>query len=136
MCSDGADDDCDGLVDCADSDCATLSCGAMGETCDAMGACSCPGGTTETMCGDMTDNDCDGLIDCADTDCDGLGCGMGRVCAMDACACGSTTDVPDLMGVDEQLRRHRRRRNRRHLRGAASPRRQRRCGHHGRTGGH
>ncbi len=58
-CDDGFDNDIDGNVDCADSDCF------------GVGPC-----TTETLCGDGLDNDLDGDIDCADSDCVGLGaCG-------------------------------------------------------------
>jgi hypothetical protein len=49
-CSDGVDNDCDGAIDGADSDCAT-------------------GGPE--MCKDGVDNDGDANIDCADSDCNG-----------------------------------------------------------------
>jgi hypothetical protein len=102
MCTDGTlDEDADGLVDCADPDCASepacfvpemcangldddgdmaADCADVdcdGQACDKNGkvcsmmACTCPGGTTEMACGDMVDNDCDGLLDCADGDCVG-----------------------------------------------------------------
>jgi hypothetical protein len=48
-CGDGADDDCDGAIDCADSDCDAMGCGG-GRTC-AGGACACPGGSAT----DVTD---------------------------------------------------------------------------------
>ena len=51
-CSDGVDNDLDGLTDCCDDDCAADS------TC-----------ASETICGDDKDNDCDGVVDCADSDC-------------------------------------------------------------------
>ena len=54
-CTDGVDNDGDGQIDCADSDCATNP------------ACQVP--TTETSCTDGIDNDHDGQIDCADSDC-------------------------------------------------------------------
>ncbi|MFH1586815.1 MAG: right-handed parallel beta-helix repeat-containing protein [Candidatus Diapherotrites archaeon] len=47
-CSDSADNDQDGCLNSADSDC----------------------GGTETVCDDEIDNDCDGLVDCDDSDCD------------------------------------------------------------------
>ncbi len=47
------DEDCDGLVNCKDPDCAK--------------ACSCP--SNETNCTDKNDNDCDLLVDCDDPDC-------------------------------------------------------------------
>ncbi|MEO1172284.1 MAG: hypothetical protein AAFX94_09555, partial [Myxococcota bacterium] len=67
-CADGMDNDCDGAIDCADTDCLGQSCGALGRACSAE-TCTCPGGTTETACGDGQDNDCDGAVDCADSDC-------------------------------------------------------------------
>ena len=48
-CEDGADNDCDGLADCEDGDCAS--------------ACS------ESDCADEVDNDGDGDTDCDDSDC-------------------------------------------------------------------
>ena len=51
-CDDGADNDGDGAIDCADSDC--------------YGVAPC---TTETECGDGDDNDADGSTDCDDDDC-------------------------------------------------------------------
>ncbi len=51
-CTDGNDNDNDGLTDCADPSC-------FGQT----------GCTTEAICDDGFDNDGDGLADCADPDC-------------------------------------------------------------------
>ncbi len=48
ICNNGIDDDGDGDIDCADSECA---------------------GSGVEICGDGIDNDCDGLADCFDTDC-------------------------------------------------------------------
>jgi len=50
-CGDGIDNDLDGAIDCADTDC--------------LGNPACP----ETDCTDGVDNDADGHIDCADPDC-------------------------------------------------------------------
>jgi hypothetical protein len=75
-CSDGVDNDGDGLVDCADTDC------------KAFDFCK---ENSEARCSDGVDNDADSLTDCADPDC----------CAFDACVneplCGerSTTACTD-----------------------------------------
>lgn len=58
-CFDGADDDCDGAVDCADVDCVEV------------GVCGCL--PSERSCFDGRDDDCDGTIDCGDADCVSLG---------------------------------------------------------------
>jgi hypothetical protein len=67
-CTDGEDDDCDELVDCADEDCVgatracTSSCGPSTETCEAGGMWGeCAGGMGGAeICGDGIDQDCDG----------------------------------------------------------------------------
>lgn len=78
-CTDGNDEDCDGLTDCDDADCdGDPACPTCGDaTCDTglgENQCSCPAdcGTppsTETNCTDGNDEDCDGNTDCADADC-------------------------------------------------------------------
>ncbi|HVV83837.1 MAG TPA: kelch repeat-containing protein [Kofleriaceae bacterium] len=78
-----ADEDADGLTDCADPDCDGVACD-QGKTC-AAGACGCRA-ATELRCGDGLDDDCDGLIDCADPDCAG-----GARCGREP-ACGDGTD--------------------------------------------
>ena len=61
-CKDGADNDCDGLVDCSDPDCVVP-------------------GLHETDCEDAFDDDCDGRIDCDDSDCAGSSaCSCGKEC--------------------------------------------------------
>ena len=57
ICTDGLDNDLDGKIDCADSDCA--------------GSTACPIPLPE-ICTDGRDNDNDGMIDCADSDCLGI----------------------------------------------------------------
>ncbi|MFH2011063.1 MAG: DUF4215 domain-containing protein [bacterium] len=87
ICDNGSDDDGDGLVDCADSDCANNpacppACGngilEAGEECDdgnftlgdgCDGRCLLEENAYD--CGDGIDNDSDGLTDCADADCAG-----------------------------------------------------------------
>jgi hypothetical protein len=56
ICTNGFDDDRDGLVDCEDGRC--------------MGSGSC----AELICDDFNDDDGDGLVDCRDDDCWGQGC--------------------------------------------------------------
>ena len=91
-CTNGWDDDCDGLVDCADtsdcpggSPCDDENACTTGDAC-STGACegapNCGGPSccgvepcciaTETVCADGCDNDCDGRVDDADrADCRG-----------------------------------------------------------------
>ncbi|MCI0479953.1 fibronectin type III domain-containing protein, partial [Candidatus Uhrbacteria bacterium] len=63
-CSNGADDDGDGLIDCQDPECATL------------GICAPPPvpvpENTNVACSNGADDDGDGLIDCQDPECAGL----------------------------------------------------------------
>ncbi len=73
-CNDGADNDCDGSVDCDDSDCADdPACDCLVDTdCSDGDACTCnectPNGCvfTPTVYGDMT---CDGITELADILC-------------------------------------------------------------------
>jgi len=78
-CGDFVDNDCDGDIDCFDSQCSGDPCGANGMICSG-GACVCSGNggaaqSAESTCDDGHDNDCDGNTDCADPQCAGLdGC--------------------------------------------------------------
>jgi hypothetical protein len=92
VCDNTADDDSDGQLDCADSDCNGLPCGAN---------CLCIGGKKgEGVCDNGVDDDADGTqsvnrTDCADTDCDAKSCGMGCVCIggkKGEGECGNTVD--------------------------------------------
>ncbi|MEQ1566663.1 MAG: cytochrome c3 family protein [Myxococcota bacterium] len=83
-CANGADDDCDGLVDCDDGTClgaavccddadgdgafARLGCGGPQDCDDADPAI---GGGGAEQCANGVDDDCDGLPDCLDSDCAG-----------------------------------------------------------------
>jgi len=72
-CSDGADNDCDGLADCDDwADCSSVCC-------------------TPEVCGDGRDNDCDGRVDCADTQCCGYAACFGSPSCgpLDCCVPGT-----------------------------------------------
>jgi hypothetical protein len=98
-CSDNRDNDCDGILDCSDTDCDGKRCTTStikGGACALVGAtrmCTCPGGTTESNCGDNLDNDCDGLVDCADSNCANASCGLnGRLCT------GATTQTCQCRG--------------------------------------
>lgn len=83
-CSNGADDNCDLRVDCADPGCAglmracTMTAGCMGPGVQAWdcaartwGACEGNQASENTIaaCSDNVDNDCDGKTDCADEGC-------------------------------------------------------------------
>ncbi|MBK9261517.1 MAG: hypothetical protein IPM54_17135 [Polyangiaceae bacterium] len=84
---DGADNDCDGVIDnglglgiiCTSG---LGECVASGMTaCDGMGGVACsavPGTPVFEICGDSKDNDCDGTVDngCGDSDGDGLWDGL------------------------------------------------------------
>lgn len=72
-CRDGVDDDCDGALDCADSDCTgsplcTSTCTPTGR--NELGVAACTNGL---------DDDCDGRFDCNDPDCSPFG-PMGECC--------------------------------------------------------
>ncbi len=115
VCTDGVDNDDDGLIDCDDSDCAAEpACDApITETvcddgidddddglidcddsdCAADPACVAP--TTETLCDDSLDNDDDGAIDCGDTDCAG-----DPACDLPGTTCGDVLACAQACGGD------------------------------------
>jgi hypothetical protein len=81
VCNDGLDNDCDGFVDCADSDCsANPSCGPV---------------CMPEVCNDGLDNDCDGFVDCVDTDCS-ADPACGPVCMPEVCNDGIDNDCDGL----------------------------------------
>ncbi len=96
-CNDGKDDDCNGLIDCADPACNAQACTAANGgagTCGS-GACLCaPTAATETSCSDGKDDDCNGQIDCADAACDGRSCKGGGTCNAGFCVSPSCTKNP------------------------------------------
>ena len=76
-CGDGLDNDCSGLADCQDPNCAAqgLACDTTGKVCTAGLVCRCPDASgTELACSDGQDNDCDGFIDCKDLNCNSQAC--------------------------------------------------------------
>ena len=86
-CTNGSDDDCDNLIDCADLDCSGNA-ACAGIVCDGDGVCEA-GETAcvcwmdcgsppveETSCSNEIDDDCDGEVDCDDL----LNCGMSFEC--------------------------------------------------------
>ncbi len=103
-CSDGKDNDCDGLSDCFDPDCDTKLCGANGLRCSAA-KCMCTGGkvggtseVTETSCGDGHDNDCNGSTDCDDSACTSQKCGTAKTCCGLSRGCVDTSSNKDCGG--------------------------------------
>lgn len=96
LCANGFDEDCDGLVDCADApSCNGMSCGMQGMCMN--GGCLAP--TEQGLCADGFDNDGDGVRDCLDSDCpagatcsDFDRCTTGDVCSGDGgCAPAAVT---------------------------------------------
>jgi hypothetical protein len=82
LCSNGLDDDCDGLIDSQDPDCAvtvTLKAIERGHDITILGdemigyiGSECVGIESEKSvyhCSNNEDDDCDGLVDCEDPDC-------------------------------------------------------------------
>jgi len=78
-CVDGLDEDCDGNVDCDDTDCdadaacvgpvcGDATCDAGEDQCTCSADCGAPPGA-ELSCVDGLDEDCDGDADCDDSDC-------------------------------------------------------------------
>ena len=72
-CADGLDNDCDGAVDAADTDCGCIpvaeTCNGLDDDCDGEVDEGCPCTPVPEICDDGLDNDCDGAVDLADADC-------------------------------------------------------------------
>jgi len=119
-CTNGIDDDCNGLIDGADPACAVVTfcadsdldgygvcpncdivngCTFDGDDCNDADAAVNPGANETLFCTDSIDNDCDTAIDCADN-----GCNLDLTCAPHYLKFdGSTTDfanVGDLTNVN------------------------------------
>ena len=75
FCSDGIDNDCDGVKDSGDPDCGggpacgNGSCETGEDSCSCALDCGGPVSEAPLFCSDGQDNDCDDLTDCADNDC-------------------------------------------------------------------
>ena len=74
LCSDGVDNDCDGMVDVLDSDCdfdkdddGYVDENNNGDDCDDTSPQINP--AASEVCDDTIDNDCDGMVDVLDSDC-------------------------------------------------------------------
>jgi oligosaccharide reducing-end xylanase len=96
-CTDGVDNDCDELIDCADPDCnadpacdycGNGICGPEEDSCSCSADCGSPP-ASEQSCIDGVDEDCDGDVDCDDSDCSDD----------PACQCGANKD-PCSTGAD------------------------------------
>lgn len=94
VCTDGKDNNCDGLSDCGDGTCTGKQCRQAGSVCTATPAC------TEVTCGDALDNDSDGTVDCGDGDCDGKPCAGGGTCAAGSCTNAMNEQMLCNDGVD------------------------------------
>ena len=92
-CGDAGDNDCDGKIDCADSDCNDKACafssGGLGRC--TGGACACA--ATVEICGNKIDDDCDGKLDCEDTDCQPGGTQQNQPCRADGKTCAAVPDA-------------------------------------------
>ncbi len=104
-CSNSIDDDVDGPIDCADSDCLKKF-----GTCSA-GPCYVTENTTWNSCADSKDNDNADGLNCGDSDCIGmLGSTAGFVCRSTETVCDdrfdndadNMTDCADHTGCDSQ----------------------------------
>lgn len=122
ICNNGLDDDNDGLIDCADSDCANF------EACKETEPCNCPAGVAPVcgadgkmyasiclaecagvevvpctnpteICNNNVDDDNDGLVDCEDPDCSGAEICMDNMNPCDACP----TVISPVCGADGKM---------------------------------
>lgn len=74
-CRDDADDDGNGLTDCADPSCWGRVCSSDGRVCTPSEECTCSQTEQkESTCDDGVDNDCDQVVDCGDIDCHEKSC--------------------------------------------------------------
>ncbi len=98
LCSDLTDNDCDGPIDCEDSDCkwdeacpfcGDFVCNGDETECSCSVDCGTPPSSEAGLCTDGVDNDCDGDFDCDDPDCsDDQACTSTCGAKGEACATG------------------------------------------------
>jgi len=116
LCTDQIDNDCDGFVDGADTDC-QAACFPQGASCTGNSECcslKCRGGRNKTCKGDTSctvtenpevscldglDNDCDGLSDLDDSDCQGS-CTPDEIPEL-TCDDGQDNDCDGLIDTDD-----------------------------------
>ncbi len=110
VCNNGLDDDCDGKIDCADSDCLhhncaggashvccgtacvdissnTTNCGGCGTVCQNPNSCTAVG--SSGVCGCQNANSCPGTFQCRASLCDcdfSSDCAAGETCSNHVCA--------------------------------------------------
>ncbi len=92
-CGDGDDDDCDGLVDCADPDCASTGCDD-GDACTHGDSCRsgvCAGTPITCESTECATRSCNGSATCTETPRSGACADDGNACTNDVCASGRCT---------------------------------------------
>jgi hypothetical protein len=115
-CTNGVDDDCDGLADCADPNCADQaiccvpsfeSCtNGVDDDCDGLADCADPDCADQAICcvpspescTNGQDDDCDGLVDCDDPACDAAFECFSFCLPFEACIGGLDLDCDGLDG--------------------------------------
>jgi hypothetical protein len=95
-CFGGVDDDCDSLVDCADSSCASAACGLGVDG----GAACVTGVCVELDCASAADDDLDNAPNCLDSDCAMRPCALTGTCMGLVCVQPTETVCNDGMDND------------------------------------
>jgi hypothetical protein len=96
QCVGNVDEDCNGLVDCAESICATVACGV-----GIDGGSACLDGTcVELNCANSEDDDLDSLTNCGDPDCATRVCAAVGTCQGSICIQPTETVCDDGMDND------------------------------------
>ena len=114
-CTNNLDDDADGRIDCADTDCASAAnCQSVSENCtnniddDADGLVDCDDAdcrfvtacaAAEEICGNGLDDDSDSFVDCDDADCNGHEYCSGS--SLELCANGLDDDSDGFVDCDD-----------------------------------